>query len=70
VTVLIVLGGILVAAGIFGLGYCIRAGYAIRRDKPAPEVARVVLQRLVAVNLASVGCAAIGLGLIVVGFVF
>ena len=68
-TVLIVLGGPLVAAGIFGLGYCIRASYAIRRDKPSPEATRAILHRLVAVNLASVGSAAIGLGMIVMGFV-
>lgn len=66
-TALVILGAILAAAGLGGLGYCIRAGFAIRRDKPAPEVARARLQRLVAVNLASVGLATLGLALVVAG---
>ena len=66
-TALVILGAALVAAGLGGLGYCIRAGFAIRRDKPAPEVARAQLQRLVAVNLGSVGLAALGLALVVAG---
>ncbi|MBP7001778.1 hypothetical protein [Amaricoccus sp.] len=66
-TALVVLGIVVVAAGLAGLGHCIRTGYAIRRDKPAPEVARARLQRLVAVNLASVAAAALGLMMVVMG---
>ncbi|MBA3325597.1 MAG: hypothetical protein H0T41_10200 [Rhodobacteraceae bacterium] len=66
-TALLILGVLIVAAGLFGLGYCIRAGFVIRREKPAPEVARARLQRLVAVNLGSVGLAALGLALVVAG---
>jgi len=67
VTVLAILGGILVAAGLLGLGHCIRTGFAIRRDKPPADVARAQLQRLVAINLGSVALAALGLALVVVG---
>ena len=66
-TALVILGAVLAAAGLGGLGYCIRAGLAIRRDKPAPEVARAQLQRLVAVNLGSVALATLGLALLVAG---
>lgn len=66
-TALVVLGIAMVAAGLAGLGHCIRTGYAIRREKPDPEAARARLQRLVAVNLASVAGAALGLALVVVG---
>ena len=66
-TALVILGAVLAVAGLGGLGYCIRAGFAIRRDKPAPEVARAQLQRLVAVNLGSVALATLGLALLVAG---
>lgn len=64
---LVVLGIVLVLAGLGGLVHCIRTGYAIRREKPAPDVARAQLQRLVAVNLASVAGAGLGLAMVVVG---
>ena len=66
-TALVYLGAALVAAGLAGLGYCIRVGFLIRRAKPPPDVARTQLQRLVAVNLGSVGLAALGLALVVAG---
>lgn len=66
-TLLVILGAALVAAGLGGLAYCIRTGFAIRRDKPPPDLARARLQRLVAVNLGSVGLAALGLALVVAG---
>ncbi len=66
-TLLVLLGALLTALGLFGLGYCIRQGFVIRRDKPSPEVARSALQRLVAVNLGSVALATIGLVLVVAG---
>jgi len=66
-TIMAVLGVAMVAAGLGGLGYCIRAGVAIRREKPSPEVARARLTRLVAVNLGSVALAALGLGVVVIG---
>jgi hypothetical protein len=64
---LVVAGLVLVALGLGGLGYCMRAGFAIRAEKPAPEVLRARLHRLVAVNLGSVGLAALGLGCVVAG---
>lgn len=66
-TLLVILGGLMVAAGLFGLGYCVRTGYVIRREKPAPEVVHARLRRLLAINFGSVGLAALGLGLMVVG---
>lgn len=66
-TLLAILGAAMVAAGLVGLGHCIRTGFATRRDKPSPEAARARLQRLVAVNLASVALAAFGLALLVIG---
>jgi hypothetical protein len=68
-TILVVLGAMMVAAGMVGLGYCIRTGYAIRRDKPGPDAARARLNQLVAVNLGSVALAALGLAVLVVGLV-
>lgn len=62
-----ILGGLMVAGGLGGLGYCIRTGFVIRRDKPAPDLIRARLQRLVAINLGSVALAALGLGVIVIG---
>jgi len=62
-----VAGAVLVLAGLGGLGYCIRRGYAIRgAGLPAEEI-RASLHRLIAINLASVGTAALGLALVVVG---
>jgi hypothetical protein len=66
---LAVLGGILVAAGLFGLGYCIRQGFVIRRAALPAEEVRRRLHGLIAVNLASVAGAALGLALLVVGLV-
>ncbi len=67
--ILVILGAVAVAAGLVGLAHCVRVGYAIKREKPAPEVVRARLNRLLAVNLGSVGLAAIGLGMIVIGLV-
>lgn len=66
-TLLVILGVVLVAASLVGLGHCIREGFRVRREKPAPEIARARLQRLVAVNLGSMGLAALGLVCVVVG---
>jgi hypothetical protein len=66
-TLLVILGAILAAGGLAGLGYCMAQGFAIRREKPAPEVVRARLQRLVAVNLGSVALASLGLALVVAG---
>lgn len=66
-TILIVLGAVLVAAGLFGLGFCIWKGFAVRRARPAPETARAIFNRLLAVNLASVGLAGLGLAMLVIG---
>jgi len=66
-TAVAILGVAMVAAGLSGLGYCVREGVIIRRDKPAPDLARTRLRKLVAVNLGSVAVAALGLGVIVIG---
>jgi hypothetical protein len=66
-TALAAIGAAMTAAGLAGLGYCIREGYAIRREKPPPEAARARLQRLVAVNLGAMGLAGLGLAALVVG---
>ena len=66
---LVIFGAVLVAAGLVGLGYCVRVGYAIRREKPSPEVVRARLNRLLAVNLGSVALAAMGLAVLVIGLV-
>lgn len=64
---LVVLGSIVTAAGILGLGYCIREGFRIRKaGLPPPEV-HARLQKLVAVNLGSVATAALGLAILVAG---
>ena len=68
-TILVILGAVLVAAGLVGLAQCVRVGYAIKREKPTPDVARARLNRLLAINLGSVCLAAMGLGMIVIGLV-
>lgn len=68
-TILVILGAIMVAAGIAGLGHCIVTGYAIRREKPGPDEARARLNRLLVVNLGSVSLAALGLAVLVIGLV-
>jgi hypothetical protein len=66
-TALVVLGVALAAAGIGGLVYCILEGLRVKREKPAPEVVRTRLQKLVAINLGSVALAAFGLMAVVLG---
>ncbi len=68
-TLLVILGVVLVSASLAGLGYCIREGFRVRREKPAPEIARARLRRLVAVNLGSMGLAAFGLVCVVLGVI-
>lgn len=66
---LAILGAVLVAGGLVGLGYCIREGYRIRgAGLPSAEV-NARLRRLVSVNLASVAGAALGLALLTAYFV-
>jgi hypothetical protein len=63
-----ILGGVMVAAGMAGLTWCIWKGYRLARSGlPAAEM-RARLQGLVPVNLASVGIAALGLAVLLVGF--
>lgn len=57
----------MVAAGLVGLGYCVLAGYRVRRAGLDEAEFRKRLQRLVAINLASVAGAGLGLALLVVG---
>jgi hypothetical protein len=64
---LVVIGLALVAAGLAGLGYCIRQGFAMRRGGHPPEAVRVRLAQLLAVNLGSVALAGLGLALLLAG---
>jgi hypothetical protein len=64
---MVVLGVIVVAAGVAGLTYCIQQGFAIRRAGLPPATANARLQRLVAINLGSVALAGLGLALVIVG---
>ena len=64
---MLVAGAILIVAGLFGLGFCIRTGYAIKREKPDPAEIRARLNRLLAINLGSVALAALGLAMLVAG---
>ena len=66
-TALVYLGAALAAAGLGGLAYCILEGLRVRREKPAPEVVRARLQKLLAVNLGSVALAALGLMAVAAG---
>jgi hypothetical protein len=65
---LAIVGGLLVAAGLAGLGYCIREAARLRRDGVTREAAATRFRALIAVNLASVAGAALGLGLLVIYF--
>ncbi len=64
---LVVLGSLVTAAGIFGLGYCILAGFRIRKAGLPPQEIHARLQKLLAVNLGSVATAALGLAILVAG---
>jgi hypothetical protein len=64
-----ILGGVMVAAGMGGLTWCIWKGYRLARTSLPPEEMRARLQRLVPVNLASVGIAALGLAVLLMAFV-
>ena len=63
-----VLGGVLVAAGLGGLAYCIREGIRMRRSPLPQDQIRARIQTLIAVNLASVATAALGLAALLAGF--
>jgi uncharacterized membrane protein len=67
---LIIIGAILILAGLAGLGYCIWKGFRIRRGALPADQARPLLQQLVAVNLGSVALATFGLILLFVGLSF
>ncbi|MEM8570424.1 MAG: hypothetical protein AAGG56_05880 [Pseudomonadota bacterium] len=67
---LILLGALLIAAGLFGLGYCIWKGFQIRRSNLPSETVNSVLHRLIAVNLGSVALATFGLVLLFIGLSF
>lgn len=64
---LVVLGSLVTAAGIAGLGYCILAGFRIRKAGLPPAEITARLQKLLAVNLGSVATAALGLAILVAG---
>ncbi len=62
-----ILGGLMVAAGLGGLGYCILTGIRASRAGLEPEAMQRTLKRLVPINLASVGTAALGLAVLLAG---
>lgn len=67
---LVILGAILILAGLSGLGHCIWKGFRIRRAGLTGAEAHAQLKGLVAINLASVGLAAFGLAILFLGLVF
>lgn len=64
---LIYIGGVFVALGLGGIGYCVVAAVKIKREKSDPKDETVKLQRLVAWNMGSLGMSAMGLSMIVIG---
>jgi hypothetical protein len=66
---LAIIGGALVAAGLAGLGYCVREGYRIRGSGLAPAEINARLRGLIVVNMAAVGAAALGLAVLTAYFV-
>jgi hypothetical protein len=67
---LVILGALLIAAGLSGLGYCIWKSLRIRRSGISAPDAHAQLRGLVAVNLGSVGAAAFGLAILFLGLTF
>ena len=63
-----IIGGLLIAAGMVGLTWCIYRGYRLARAGLPPEDTRRRLRRLVPVNLASVAAAGLGLAILLAGF--
>lgn len=67
---LVILGVILILAGLGGLGYCIWKGFHIRRAGLPPEETHSLLQKLIAVNLGSMALATFGLIMLFIGLKF
>lgn len=65
--ILVILGGLMIAAGLFGLGYCIAQGFRIRGGTLPADQVQAKLQGLIAVNLGSVALAALGLAVLLAG---
>ncbi len=65
--ILTIIGGVLVAAGLFGLGWCIAQGFRVRGGKLPQDQVQAKLQSLIAINLGSVALAALGLALLLAG---
>ncbi|MBB5514672.1 hypothetical protein FHS89_000678 [Rubricella aquisinus] len=65
--IMVYIGGVTTAIGLAGLIYCILEAKRLKKDKPDPDVARVRLRTLVAVNMGSVAVAFMGLAFVVLG---
>ena len=61
------LGLVLTLGGLFGLGWCIAAGFRIRRAGLPADQIHARLHKLLAINLGSVALAALGLAILVAG---
>ena len=66
---LIYIGGVFTAAGLIGLGYCIKIAFNIKREGGEPAEITKRLRALVAWNLGAMGMSSIGLAMIVIGLI-
>jgi hypothetical protein len=66
---LAIFGGVLVAAGLVGLTWCMWRGARIHRERLPDAETIQKLKPLIPLNLASVAAAALGLGMLAVYFI-
>ena len=67
--ILIVLGLVLTAAGLFGVFWCIRLARKVQAGEVPESELRGALTRMSAVNMAAMGGAMLGLAMLLVGLI-
>ena len=68
-TILITIGGIFIAAGLFGLFWCIATARRAQSGKMSDEELKAAFSKVSAINMASMGGATLGLSMLLVGLI-
>ncbi len=69
VQILVVLGALLAAGGLFGLFHCVRLARRVKAGQVPEAELQSVFARLSAINMASMGAAMFGLSLVLIGLI-
>ena len=67
--ILITLGAILTAAGLYGVFWCIRLARRVQGGEVPDDELKSALTKISAVNMAAMGGAMIGLSMLLVGLI-